>query len=232
MPASWPDFQGRLPELDLPAHAVTRGKWRRDLRYCDDPRRRRLDPSGRAALDQLLCRAIRLCSNAGTGAGDSSAQADTRSLLRRVRGESFAGHDGPPGPGRFCPELRGGNGVSPRCAGATGAGFIESSLRAGGAHRRLRKWPAAVPPGMLAGVCAHFQKLDGWTRLCGDAGVVSSQLGLRAATANALGDGYRTARLAAVWVGGETWGSVLAVAGPKRVNRKSTEPGGESGVRL
>ena len=39
-------------------------------------------------------------------------------------------------------------------------------------------------------------------------------LGRRAAAADALGHGHRAARLAAVRLVGETWGSLLAVAGP------------------
>ena len=57
-------------------------------------------------------------------------------------------------------------------------------------------------------------------------------LGRRAAAADALGHGHRAARLAAVWLVGETWGSLLAVAGSQGSDRESAQPGGQSGVRV
>ena len=73
---------------------------------------------------------------------------------------------------------------------------------------------------------------EGRPGLGGDAGILSADLELRAAAADALGDGNHAARLEPLRMEGEAGRVVLAVARPQGIARKFLEPAGQRGFSL
>ena len=118
--AQRPHLQGRLPELDLPEHAGTRGGLRGSLRPRRHARRRGRHPSQQPALDQPLRGGLRHGAGSGAAALHAISRLHPRGLLRRIRGVPNQGRARPPGVGRIPALQRGRHGVYPQGARSDG----------------------------------------------------------------------------------------------------------------
>ena len=194
LPARRPHLQGRLPQLDLPAHAAARGGARRALRGGGHPRRRRPHPPRSAPADQLFRRALRHGAGARAAAPHAAERLDARALLRRIRRIPDQGHPRAAGAGRLHRLERRGHRLHARGAGRTGGQSTPAASSSPPASPRITT-PASASTTWAARSCScrcGFAAAAG-----GHARILPARFPRRRQTAHALGDGHRAAGLGA-----------------------------------